>query len=207
MKTIVPRNQLDRTLNSGERQVATDYTGIDKWHLWRYDVALFLIKHGDIVLDVGCGIGYGTKQLAHKALRVLGIDDSQETIEFAKQHFAHPKAEYACLNVESDTVFYEKKRIDVTVMFEVLEHLFDFKKTFKRIAEATKRMMIISVPHVSVDLEKSDFHYKHYTPEEVYELVEGEGFKVTKMDIMDFSKGKAVFCVAERGNPDKTGKL
>ncbi len=201
MKTIVPRHQLNRSLNSGERQVSKNPEEIDKWHRWRYDIALLSLKKGDVVLDVGCGIGYGSKTMAFKAGKVYAIDDSEETISFAKENYAHERVHYNCFDVTADDSVFEPMSFDVAVMFEVLEHLQDPVRPFEKIAYATKRMMILSVPHVSVDLEKSDFHYRHYTKEDVEKMVEAVGFEIRQCEVLEFSKGKAVFCVAERKNP------
>jgi len=201
MKTFIPRSQQNRTLNSGERQVSKSVDEIDKWHKWRYDIVVLSMRKGDKVLDVGCGIGYGTRAIAVRADKVIGIDDSQETIAYAKENYAHERVVYACCDAEADTTTLEKNCVDVSVMFEVLEHFQDAMKVLKKVADATKRMMFISVPHVSVDLEKSDFHYRHYTKEDVEKMVAEVGFEIKQCELLDFSKGKAVFCVAERKNP------
>lgn len=43
-----------------------------------------------VVLDVGCGTGYGTAMLAEHARNVAGIDYSKAAIKFARQRYAKP---------------------------------------------------------------------------------------------------------------------
>ena len=83
MKEIVSREALDRSLMSGERQVATNVAEIDFWHVWRYQQAADLVKPGETVIDFGCGSA--TERASWLRSRsVIGVDDSAETIEFAQ---------------------------------------------------------------------------------------------------------------------------
>ena len=44
-------------------------------HLIRYQYALSLIKPGDLVLDVACGSGYGSKMFALHGCKVISMDN------------------------------------------------------------------------------------------------------------------------------------
>jgi 2-polyprenyl-3-methyl-5-hydroxy-6-metoxy-1,4-benzoquinol methylase len=55
------------------------------------------------VIDVGCGIGYGAKILAEAGHRVLAIDVDEETIAYAREHYAHDRIEFRAGDVESST--------------------------------------------------------------------------------------------------------
>lgn len=195
MKTIVPRKQLNRTLNSGERQVAVNHEEIDYWHKWRYQIARDCLPMGSIVGDFGCGIGYGSKILSEKATTVYGFDDSEETIEFAKKHNKTDWIHYKVLDLEHDKIPCE---VDTAVVYEVLEHLQDPIHFLKEIERVTNRFLFLSVPHKSVDLELSEFHYRHYEEQEVEAIVKSIGFKVCQLKLMQFTKGLAVFCIAEK---------
>lgn len=185
-------------MNSGERQVSAKPQEIDKWHRWRYDEAAKLVIPGNVVIDFGCGIGYGSRTLAEKAARVYGLDDSVEALHFAATNYHKENIEYHEYDLDNDTFCFEKESVDLSVAFEVLEHLEKPGEFLQKVAEVTRGMFILSVPHVSVDLEKSDFHYKHYTEFELSEMLKASGFKIVKMETMMFSKGAAVFCVCEK---------
>jgi methylase of polypeptide subunit release factors len=57
-----------------------------------------LLKEGTIVLDAGCGSGYGTHFLAKNAKikAIVGIDISPRAISFANKHFRTNISVYSC---------------------------------------------------------------------------------------------------------------
>lgn len=192
MKTYISRDKQDKSLNSGERQVQIDPDLIDYWHKWRYEQALEFINQGETVVDLGCGIGYGSFILGQRGL-VVGVDDSAESIEFAEKHYARHSVTY----VNAD-VFDVREQFDVTVAFEVLEHVESPEAFFALIKKITKKRVILSTPHISVDLEHSLFHYRHFTEEEIADYLDKIGFKVLSIDVLQFTKGEAVFVRGER---------
>ena len=57
---------------------------IEEDHLARYDFACKFVNRKK-VLDIACGMGYGSKMLSKAgALCVDGVDISEEAIEYAK---------------------------------------------------------------------------------------------------------------------------
>src|SRR5947209_16665428 len=58
-------------------------------HMARYTFAARLAR-GKRVLDVGCGAGYGSAELAHEALCVVGSDISGDAVDFAREHYRLP---------------------------------------------------------------------------------------------------------------------
>lgn len=189
---------MDRSLNSGERQVSANPQEIDKWHRWRYEEAAKLILPKDFVVDYGCGIGYGSKILAQKAGKVIGLDDSPEALYFASQNYHQENINYVECFLEEDEFCFGENGADVSVAFEVLEHLANPFMFMKKVSKATKRTLVLSTPYVTVDLEKSDWHYKHYCEREIVELFTAAGFNIKKLSVMNFSKGQAIFCIGEK---------
>lgn len=60
---------------------------IEDDHLERYKFASQFVKNKD-VLDIACGVGYGTKFLKDNgALRADGVDKSLEAIDYAKTNY------------------------------------------------------------------------------------------------------------------------
>lgn len=72
----------DKDLHSGERIVTLEE--FEKFNLKKYSQTDKYIKEFNSVLDVGCGAGYGTEYLRKRGYRVLGVDDSFDTIEYAR---------------------------------------------------------------------------------------------------------------------------
>ena len=72
-----------------DRRAAPDATGLATLalHLARYEFAAKHLRPGR-VLDLACGVGYGTKLLAERSgSPVLGADLSREAIEYARSRY------------------------------------------------------------------------------------------------------------------------
>lgn len=72
------------------------------------------------ILDIGCGNGNISYQLAMSGCNVTGIDISVDAIAYANQHFKHEKAEYKVFSVYD---LPDDNSFDVIICSEVLEHL------------------------------------------------------------------------------------
>jgi len=57
------------------------------------------IKNDDIVLDLCCGNGYITKELALACDRVVGVDFSSNLIQIANEDHCPDNADYVCMDV------------------------------------------------------------------------------------------------------------
>ncbi|HAB51536.1 MAG TPA: hypothetical protein DCE80_05075 [Ignavibacteriales bacterium] len=91
-----------------------------EYHLSRYRFALDCI-HGQDVLDIACGTGYGTKLLASRAKRVIGIDLNEKTIEYANQSYSGDNITYLVAN--AGKIPLDNSSIDAVVSFETIEHV------------------------------------------------------------------------------------
>lgn len=65
-----------------------------------------LVPEGASLMDIGCGPGLYTKRFAQKGLRVTGMDFSERSIRYAREH--DPKSEYVFrdyLTIEDECAF------------------------------------------------------------------------------------------------------
>jgi SAM-dependent methyltransferase len=76
-------------------------------------------------LDLGCGTGYGTAELAARASLVIGIDVAPEAICHARAHF--PLANTCFLQASATAVPFAPGSFDLIAAFEVIEHLSDWR--------------------------------------------------------------------------------
>lgn len=96
-------------------------------HVARYRFAAQFIERGAVVLDCACGSGYGSGILAGRAARVIGVDKSEEAIDYAKAHHSSPKIVYEHMYLE--TLAYQLLKdvradgLDAVVTLETLEHV------------------------------------------------------------------------------------
>jgi len=136
----------------------------------------FFIKNtdsDDIVLDIGCGNGYNTYQIAGKAKSVVGIDIDKNNIETAKRDFKRSNIEY----IAGDATIYKfNKKFDVIVLSNVLEHIEDrigFLKKIKnlgrkiliRVPMMNRSWMVLYKKELGVEYKLDDTHCIEYTTE------------------------------------------
>jgi len=161
-------------LNDGERQVSPTLDGIRQDHVARYQWADQHIGQQARVIDLGCGIGYGSNLLARNARRVLGVDRDPETVAYAKQHYGG--AEYVAADVINSS--YDGD-FDVAVAFEMIEHLADPLPVLKAIPAKT---LLCSVPNEThFPFKNYRFHHRHYTEQEFRDLLTEAGWQVLEM--------------------------
>ncbi len=106
---------------TGER-VIPGQVNDDLWaeHLARYAYATRFAARAR-VLDIGCGAGYGTAELAQSALSATGIDVSAEAIAYARAHYPLPNTNF--LTASATAVPFAAASFDLITAFEVIEHL------------------------------------------------------------------------------------
>jgi ubiquinone biosynthesis O-methyltransferase len=115
-------------------------------HLARYTFASRLAR-GKRVLDVGCGAGYGSAELAHSAASVIGIDFSADAVGFAREHYRLPNLCF--VQASCAAVPHRDSTFDLVVAFEVIEHLAnwrDFLREARRVL-APSGQFIVSTPN------------------------------------------------------------
>ena len=105
---------------------------------------LAITRPVETVLEVGCGEGVVTAQLAHffPGARVVGCDLSPRIVAEARER--HPD-----LHFEVQSIYDAGKHdrgYDLVVACEVLEHLEDPKRALEAIARASRRHLFVSVP-------------------------------------------------------------
>lgn len=85
----------------------------------------YLDKGKSVVLDAGCGSGYGTKILKEGgAADVHAFDLSSHAIEFAHRNFSD-FADFRTCGI-TDLAVYEGKEFDLVTCSEVLEHIKEY---------------------------------------------------------------------------------
>jgi SAM-dependent methyltransferase len=106
---------------TGERVIPGEVND-DLWaeHIARYAFAARFAA-GARVLDIGCGTGYGTAELAQQAQTVTGIDVSDDALAYAREHYPIPNAKFFAASATA--VPFSSASFDLITAFEVIEHL------------------------------------------------------------------------------------
>lgn len=111
---------------TGER-VIPGQVDPDLWteHVSRYALAARWAS-GARVLDLGCGAGYGTAELAGSARSAMGIDLAPEAIDHASS--AYPLANISFVPASVTAVPFRDGTFDLITAFEVIEHLHNWRE-------------------------------------------------------------------------------
>lgn len=129
------------------------------------------VDEGDTVLDIGCGNGALTYDVAKKAGQVVGIDLNEKSISLARQRYSRENIEYICGNVLNDL---PDERFDVVILSNVLEHIDERVKFLKRLREMAPKFLIrVPMIHrdwitlykkeIGLDYRLDKDHYVEYT--------------------------------------------
>ena len=97
------------------------------------------------ILDLGCGGGLISEPLAKIGGKVTGIDFVENNIKVAKKHAFQNnlKINYCIGDIEKLSL---NTKYDLIIMFEILEHVNNWEKIFKKIKKNLKKdgLLIIS---------------------------------------------------------------
>jgi len=146
-----------------------------------------------LILDAGCGAGYGSRVIAHilskrgRKFRITGIDIDHNSLQIAKKFL--PQAELKLIDLTSDDVMREFSResFDLIVASEVIEHIPKelMRKFFENMEYLLKEggILIISTPERDVyDLfTYTEGHINEMTIQELRRLIEEK----TRLTILD----------------------
>ncbi len=148
-------------------------------HRWPYEQLMGQARDKD-VLELGCNKGFGTIIYAGSARSVKAVDTSSGAIEKARRINARENIEYVCL--DSWTLPFEDDSFDLTVLFQVIEHialdkLDIFLREIRRVTRGDGQV-IVSTPNRNIRLlpfqkPRNRFHVKEYSARELNKLLIG----------------------------------
>jgi len=114
---------------TGERVIEDAYGSsaedrlIYLFHVVSYEFAKDFVRGKD-VLDYGCGTGYGTQDLAADCATVVGVDISEDAIEYASANYSADNLTFQAVEaIENRPLPYDSDSFDVVVSFQVIEHI------------------------------------------------------------------------------------
>ena len=155
-------------------------------HLERYNFAVKKLKElkPETILDVGCGIGYGSV-IMHNLLcaSIDCIDKSTEAHDVFEEAFSRDvgKVNYIVTDITKLEPRTLRPAYDAVVSFEFIEHIPpELAQDVFDLAAEKSNIFIASSPNECVRPHKqppvNEFHYKHYTPVEFEAMGKKAGF-------------------------------
>lgn len=128
-------------------------------HVARYELAA---RHArGRILDLACGVGYGTRLVADRAAAVteaLGVDVATDAIGYATEHYARAGVRY---QLGDALAFEDRDGFDTVISLETVEHVDDPARLIARLVAVLRPagLLIASVPTTpSVDVNP---HHRH----------------------------------------------
>ncbi|HYZ85222.1 MAG TPA: methyltransferase domain-containing protein [Bryobacteraceae bacterium] len=162
---------------TGER-VIPGQVDVDLWneHISRYAFASRYAS-GARVLDIGCGTGYGTAELAQCAATCTGIDVSHDALCYASEHYRGIR----WVQASATSIPFRDEAFDMLTCFEVIEHLEDWRALLheaRRLLSPSGKLLV-STPNRSFYAETrklsgpNPFHVHEFDYQEFRDALEG----------------------------------
>jgi len=170
---------------TGERTVP----GIAEENYWfrRHEAAyLHLIGHcaDAVVLEAGCGEGYGAQLISTVARRVVALDYD----ELTSQHVARQYPRLNVLRGNLATLPLQDGSVDVVANLQVIEHLWDqegFLAECLRVLRPGGRLIVTTPNRLTFspgqDTPLNPFHTRELAPSELDEMLREAGFRVDEL--------------------------
>lgn len=164
---------------------------IEADHLERYRFLGPYVKNNK-VLDIACGVGFGSRLIMEAgASQYVGVDISEESIQYAKQQFRSENVSFIAGDVCS---FKSIKSFDVVICFETIEHVSCYRSALNNLFSVLSPcgVLIISSPNRLITSPKAlhladkpvnKFHTQEFTPNELVNELIATGFYVSEDEI------------------------
>lgn len=144
-----------------------------------------------LILEVGCGYGWGANQLSRNGF-VVATDVDTKSIEIAKRRYRKNKRLKFKL-ADSLNLPFKSSTFDAVIAIEIIEHLENVNKFLKETRRVLKKGGILSIAtpnreHFGVKLRRklglplfqNPYHKKEYLKGELKELLIEKEFRVVK---------------------------
>ena len=137
--------------DTGERMIPPkegELSVVYEHHKYAYEETLQYVAD-KMVLDVGCGTGYGVKICSETAKYVVGMDYNISAIKYCNDNFALGNNSF--LNSNALLLPFRTQSFDIAITFQVIEHISDSKKFIDELKRVVKPsgLIIISTPNVA----------------------------------------------------------
>lgn len=154
-----------------------DLTGAEALRigLERYAFAAGQARPGRL-LDVACGVGYGTRVLSDSAPQLsqaLGVDLCPDAVAYGARRYGNERTRFLCCDAMR---FDDPEGFDTVVSIETLEHLPDPRGFVDRIAALLRPggVLVASVP-TTPSVDANPHHLQDFSERSFRELFAGRG--------------------------------
>lgn len=123
---------------------------------------------GKVVLDVGCGNGYGTALISQDAREIIGVDYDKATVEANAREY-RDLSSVRFVQAKVPPLPFETDSIEVIAAFQFIEHLEQRREFLKEAFRVLKPkgVLLLTTPNVKRTLARNPFHVHEYTFDEM----------------------------------------
>jgi SAM-dependent methyltransferase len=155
----------ERALPQHAAQTPEDYLVYLK-QVALYDFAARACAH-QVVLDLGCGEGYGSRALSRAARFVVAADHASDAVAHAAAKYARDNVAFAVCDAQQ--LPFRRECFGAVVSFEVIEHVPDVPQYLGEVKRVAAGSALISTPNRLLRLlpfQKpwNNYHRREYDP-------------------------------------------
>jgi len=169
------------------------------------------LAEGARVLDAGCGEGYGLALLADAgATHVTGADHDTATAEHAASTYGRPGVEVVCCELLQLPL--DDDAVDLTVSFQVVEHVHDVPGYLASLARVTRPggTLALATPNrltftPGSDVPVNPFHVREFTAAELVAELEAAG--LVDVEVLGVQHGMRIGLVEQVSGRPFTDRL
>jgi SAM-dependent methyltransferase len=176
--SLLASSSLERIIPKELTQAETTGGETLRLHVERYEFAKKNLVPG-AVLDLACGVGYGTALLAGSSSvrQATGVDISAEAVGYATKHYGSERAVFCC---SPALEFKPQGGFDNVVSLETIEHVDDPHLFFAHLVLLLKTggRLIASVP-VTPSVDANPHHKSNFTAKKFMEM--GDEFSLKRI--------------------------
>ncbi len=128
-----------------------------------------------VVLDLGCGVGYGSYRLGVRGAKsVYGIELDEKSVSFGQTQFHYPNVEIECKDIHDLATDPQKHgSFDFVYCSNVMEHIKDYGEVLKNISDLLKPGgQYFHVTPPSGKSKGNPFHITNFTIPEWRKIIE-----------------------------------
>jgi len=141
------------------------------------------VRHGDSVLDVGFGLGYGLEIMSEKADSLSGLEIDRRAVARMKNSSINPKI-VALKHFDGYSLPFPERSFDVVTCIDVIEHVTDYMRLLTNLCNVARRNVIISTPNRRPEntnpegKPRNPWHIREWSFEEFDQVLKQLGKKV-----------------------------
>jgi SAM-dependent methyltransferase len=181
---------IEKIYDTGERILPTQEDEVSivfSRHKFTYEYIKQYTKNRTVI-DIGCGMGYGSRILSENAKEVIGIDINNEAINYCKKNYKSENLSF----IRSDVFLLEEdSKYDIAVTFQVIEHIENISEFCDKLKNIVKigGTIFISTPNIPLDQKirnRNKYHINEMTYQEFKNILENK-FKNVEINGIAFS--------------------